>query len=109
MRTIYATTGLLIGCAFAYSIVFDWDQSGNRIVMLAFALGLAALVTLVIVAFMRFRQPIVQPPPETPKPPLSRTGNFVFYLPPGTTPQGLMPSAYNDQPQAPYHPSQLID
>ena len=111
MRTIYATTGLLIGGALAYSIVFDWEQSGNRIVMLAFALGIAALITLAIVAYMRYKRPDpVQPPPKPEPPPFDRRGNIIFTMPPGTMPQGLMPYNYGDQPQAPtYHPSQLID
>lgn len=112
MRNNLATTiGLVVGIAIAYAIVGDWDRSGRMIVVLVAALAFAALITAIIVSYLRYKRPEpVQPPPETPKPPLSRTGNFVFYMPPGTSTQGMVPYGYGLPPeQTYYHPGQLED
>ena len=112
MRANFITAlTLVIGVPFAYAIIGDWDRSGSELVRMLFGVILAALVTVVIVAFLRYKRPDpVQPPPKPEPPPFDRRGNIIFTMPPGTMPQGLMPYNYGDQPQAPtYHPSQLID
>lgn len=114
MRNNLATTiGLVVGIAIAYAIVGDWERSGRMIVVLVAALAFAALITAIIVSYMRYKRPDpVQPPAETPtrNPPLSRTGNLVFYMPPGTSTQGMVPYGYGLPPEQPYyHPGQLED
>lgn len=113
MRNNLATTiGLVVGGAIAYAIVGDWDRSGRMIVVLVAALAFAALITAIVVSYMRYKRPEpVQPPAETPtrNPLLSRTGNLVFYMPPGTSTQGLLPYGYGQPEQPTYHPGQLVD
>lgn len=110
-NNLVSTIGLVVGIAIAYAIIGDWDRSGRMIVVLVAALAFAALITAIIVSYMRYKRPEpVQPPAKPEPPPFSRTGNVIFTMPPGTMPQGMVPYNYGQPTEQVYYPpGQLVD
>lgn len=87
------------------------ERSGRMIVVLVAALVFAALITAIIVSYMRYKRPEpVQPPAKPSSPPFSRTGNVIFTMPPVRCRRAWCPTTTGSRPSRLHDPpGQLVD